>query len=92
MPDSSAMPPGGPVTPDLRGRGPIHHAPAEDAHGSHQSRSSGCRRRQARTEYGRETGVSLRFGRAGLALLLAILEEVFSPGVGRECGRARWLP
>jgi len=36
--------------------------------------------------------MSLRFGRAGLALLLAILEDVFSPWVGRECGRARWLP
>ena len=36
--------------------------------------------------------MSLRFGRAGPALLLAFLEEVFSPGVGRECGRARRLP
>ena len=45
-----------------------------------------------RTEHWRETGVSLRLGRAGLALLLALLEEIFSPGVGRECSRARWLP
>ncbi|HMB02597.1 MAG TPA: hypothetical protein VKP69_02520 [Isosphaeraceae bacterium] len=51
---------------------------------SHQSRSSRCRRRQARTEHGRETGVSPRFGHAGLALLLVIREEVFSPWVGRE--------
>ena len=28
--DSSAMPPGVPATPTTRGRGPIHHAPAED--------------------------------------------------------------
>jgi len=36
--------------------------------------------------------MSLRFGRAGRALLLALLEEVVSPGVGRACGRARRLP
>jgi hypothetical protein len=59
---------------------------------SYQSRSNGCRRRQARTEHRRETGVSPRFGRAGLAFLLAIREEVFSPWVGRECGRARGFP
>ncbi|MBV8382207.1 MAG: hypothetical protein JOZ63_06355 [Planctomycetaceae bacterium] len=66
--------------------------PPRTAHGSHQCRSSGCRRRQARTEHGRETGVSPRCGRARLAFLLALLEEVFSPWVCRECGRARGLP
>jgi hypothetical protein len=69
-----------------------HHAPTRTAHAGQQSRSSWCRGRQARTEHGRETGVSPRFGRAGLAFLLAILEEVLSPWVCQECGRARWLP
>jgi hypothetical protein len=59
---------------------------------SYQGRSSRDRGRQAGTEHGRETGVSPRFGRAGLALLLAIREDVFSPRVGRACGRARRLP
>jgi hypothetical protein len=36
--------------------------------------------------------MSLRFGRAGLALLLAILDDVFSLWLCRECGRARWPP
>ena len=45
-----------------------------------------------KTEHWRETGMSLRFNRAGLALLLAILEEVFCPEVCRSCGRARGLP
>jgi hypothetical protein len=66
--------------------------PPKTSHVSHQSRSSWCRACRARTEHWREIGLSLRFGRADLALLLAIREEVFSPGVGRECGRARWLP